>query len=70
MVIVELRGGHLGAVGRAAALALARVLAFATVVAALTPTIALAGVLCHVTSSLQYDFYLTTYSGQNTAPKT
>jgi hypothetical protein len=45
MVIVELRGGHLGAVGRAAALALARVLAFATVVAALTPTIALAGVL-------------------------
>jgi hypothetical protein len=44
-VIVELRGRHLGAVGRAAALALARVLSLATVVAALTPTIALAGVL-------------------------
>ena len=45
MVIVELRGWHLGAIGRAAALAFARVLGFATVVAALTPTIALAGVL-------------------------
>ena len=45
MVIVELRGWHLGAIGRAAALAFARVLGFATVFAALTPTIALAGVL-------------------------
>ena len=45
MVIVELRGWHLGAVGLATALALARVLALATVIAALTSALALAGVL-------------------------
>src|SRR5258705_8426034 len=40
-----LLGGWLGAIGRAAALALARVLAFATVVAGLAAALALAGVL-------------------------
>jgi len=45
IVIVELRGRHLGAVGRTAALAFARVLAFAAVVARFTSTLALAGIL-------------------------
>ena len=46
----------LGAIGRAAALALARVLAFATVVAGLASTLALAGVLAFTSVLFRFVF--------------